>query len=76
MESSCARFKKASHNVPVMIPTFAFFCFNIHEIVQIRSLNLMYIRTILLYHPHSGYYHEYDENTKAHIHPVLSALFF
>ena len=54
MESSCARFKKASHNVPVMIPTFAFFWFNIHEIVQIRSLNLMYIRTIMLYHPHSG----------------------
>jgi hypothetical protein len=40
-------FQKAPRTIePVMVPTFAFFCFNIHQIVQIRSLNLVFIRTI------------------------------
>ena len=35
--------------VQVMIPTFACFCFNIHEIVQIKSLNLMFIHITRTY---------------------------
>jgi len=38
--------KISLHNVPVIIPLFAFFWFNIHEIVQIMSLNLMFIWTV------------------------------
>jgi len=47
-----------------MIPTFAFFCFNIHQIVQIRSLNLKYIQNINAVHHSFQELSESVEDTK------------
>jgi hypothetical protein len=47
MNSSLCTVQKAPCTIrPVLLPTFAFFCFNIGQIVPIRSLNLMFIQNI------------------------------
>jgi len=69
--------KSSSHNVPVMSSTFGCFCFNIHEIVQIRSLNRMIIRNInAVPPPIPGSMMRMDENTPCYTPPAIRAQSF